>query len=177
VSRLRAEVEQRKAEMTRSMMAARDAATSLAEQATAARARGALYEVSQHDRRADAERARMHALLAELATLESELAELERVRRAAAEAPRPPPRAASSPSSSPSSGPGAEDAGPPRRGPSLDDALNDLKKRAGTPGGAPPSGSAGRPKPATASSSRPRDVDDELAALERKMAGAPPKKK
>ncbi|HSK04945.1 MAG TPA: hypothetical protein VK932_27040, partial [Kofleriaceae bacterium] len=105
VSRLRAEVEQRKAEMTRSMMAARDAATSLAEQATAARARGALDEASQLDRRADAERARMHALLAELATLESELAELERVRRATAEAPRPPPRAASSASS----GLGADD--------------------------------------------------------------------
>jgi hypothetical protein len=178
VSRLRAEVEQRKAEMTRSMMAARDAATSLAEQATAARARGALDEASQLDRRADAERARMHALLAELATLERELAELERVRRAAAEAPRPPPRAATASSSSSSSGLGAEDFAPPPRARSIDDALNDLKKRAG----AAPSSPTGRGKPASAppsssSSSGPRDVDDELAALKRKMASAPPKKK
>jgi len=158
VGRLRAEVEQRKAEMTRSMMAARDAASALAEQATAARARGAADEAEQLDRRSDAERGRMHALLGELATLETELAELERVRRTVADAPKPPPRAA---------------APPP---PTLDDALSDLKKRAG----APPGGSAPRPKPASSSSSGASvagTLDDELAALKRKMAAAPPKKK
>ncbi len=172
VGRLRAEVERRKAEMTRSMMAARDAATSLAEQATAARARDAADEAAQLARRADAERARMHALLGELATLEAELAELERVRRTVADAPRtPPPRAASTASAAA----GAEDfaAAPPRR-PSIDDALNDLKKRAGSS----PAASAPRPRPApSGASSGPGTVDDDLAALKRKMAAAPPKKK
>jgi Monogalactosyldiacylglycerol (MGDG) synthase len=184
VGRLRAEVEQRKAEMSRSMMAARDAATSLAEQATAARARGAADEAAGLDRRADAERSRMHALLAELATLEAELAELERVRRTVAAAPRPPPRAASAGgagSSAGAAGAGVADASPPPRRVSIDDALSDLKKRAGTQPSASASASAStpRPKPASsgASSSGSANVDDELAALKRKMAAAPPKKK
>lgn len=166
VSRLRAEVERRKAEMTRSMMAARDAADAIAAQAAAARGRGAVDEASQLDRRADAERARMHALLGELATLETELAELERVRRTVADAPRPPPRAAAS------SGAwiDAEDAPRPPRRASIDDALNDLKKRAGAPA-RPASSSTAKPRPGAG------NVDDELEALKRKMAGAPPKKK
>jgi hypothetical protein len=176
VGRLRAEVEQRKAEMTRSMMAARDAATALAGQAASARARGDEAEATQLERRGDAERARMHGLLAELATLETELAELERVRRTVGSAPRPPPRAASSAGAGTGTGTGAsDDFAPPPRPASLDDALNELKKRAG----APPSGAAPRPKPASSSSSSsaPGTVDDELAALKRKMASAPPKKK
>lgn len=179
LARLRGEVEQRKAEMTRSMMAARDAATSLSDQAKAARERGASDEASQLDRKADAERARMHTLLAELATLESELAELERVRRTVSDAP---PRAAR-PSSS-SSSDGLDDLGdlgdldpPPRAAPSpsIDDALNDLKKRATGPA---PAGAA-KPKPAAKPSQgrASSTVDDELAALKKKMQNAPPKKK
>lgn len=173
LARLRAEVERRKSEMTRSMMAARDAATALAEQATAARARGAADEGAQLDRRADAERARMHALLGELATLETELAELERVRKTVAEAPRPPPRAPGAGSG------GSDDAFRAARPASIDDALSDLKKRAGAP---PPSSSSSQAKPGSppsaASGSRGAStVDDELAALKRKMASTPPKKK
>jgi len=175
VARLRAEVERRKAEMTRSMMAARDAATSLGEQASAARARGAADEATQLERRADAERARMHALLGELATLETELAELERVRKTIADAPRPPPRA---------QGAGSSDEAPPRatRPASIDDALSDLKKRAGGPPSSSSSSSSSsqaqaKPGPKPGSSGSGGTVDDELAALKRKMAGAPPKKK
>lgn len=177
LSRLRAEVEQRKAEMTKSMMAARDAATSLSEQAKAARDRGAADEASQLDRKADAERARMHSLLAELATLESELAELERVRKTVSDAP---PRAR--PSARPGGSSSTDDLGdlgdlgaaaPP---PSIDDALDALKRRAG---GAPPPGTRPRPggKPGTSGKKPASTVDDELAALKRKMQGAPPKKK
>jgi len=183
LGRLRAEVEQRKAEMTRSMMAARDAATFLGEQAAAARARDAEGEAAELERRADGERARMHGLLGELAALEAELAELERVRRTVADAPRP-PRAAGGVSS----GAAAAEAPPrPPRPPSIDDALSDLKKRAGASSGAaagpkPASaGAAAGPKPASAGAAKPASglttVDDELAALKRKMAAAPPKKK
>ncbi|MBS1120910.1 MAG: hypothetical protein H6Q90_3138 [Deltaproteobacteria bacterium] len=95
VARLRAEVEQRKAEMTRSMMAARDAATAFSEQAKGVKAAGSVDEAAQLDRKADAERARMHALLGELATLETELAELERVRKTLHDLPRSSARPAS----------------------------------------------------------------------------------
>ena len=171
IARLRAEVEQRKAEMTRSMMAARDSATALGKQATEARAAGRADEATQLDRRADAERARMHALLGELATLETELAELERVRKTIQDAPRGNPHAPAAESYQP----------PPRARPtvSVDDALHELKKRAGTSGAAGSTGPA-RPPPASSASSRTTkgsNVDDELAALKRKMASAPPKKK
>src|SRR4051812_859412 len=119
LARLRSEVQRRVVELTRSMAAARDAASKLTADAAAARARTAAEAASSGDgaapvtpsgdddeaiqleRRADAERARMHALLAELATLDGELRELERASKAAAEAARaapaasaPPPRAA-----------------------------------------------------------------------------------
>jgi len=142
------------------------------DQAAAARARGAADEAAQLDRRADAERGRMHGLLGELATLETELAELERVRKTVADAPRPPPRA---------QGGGTGTAGATPRPPSIDDALDDLKKRAGaSPSSASASSSPPRATPSArppGSSGGPSTVDDELAALKRKMAGAPPKKK
>jgi hypothetical protein len=175
IARLRVEVQQRKTDMTKSMMAARDAATKLSEQA---RALGTTDEAAQLERRADAERAKMHSLLAELSTLETELAELERVAKQFADAPRPPPRAAR-----PSTNTDDYAEPPPRRAPapSIDDALNDLKRRAGTPGastagaprqGAPKSsGSSGKTKASGG------NVDDELAALKKKMQNAPPKKK
>jgi len=144
IARLRKEVQARKADMTKSMMAARDAAGRLGEEATGARVRGATDEATQLDRRADAERARMHALLGELATLESELAELERVHKTVESQPKapPPPKA------------------PPA--PTLDDALDEMKKRAGG-NVKPPSSKSAPKKPAST-------VDDELEALKRKMA-------
>ncbi len=178
IARLRAEVQQRKAEMTKSMMASRDAATKLSDQAKGATARGAIDEAAQLDRRADGERAKMHALLGELASLETELAELERVARHVESAPRPPPR---SERSSARSEAGSEPP-PPRRAPapSIDDALDDLKRRVGSPGGV----SAGPPKQAAPKSSgttgktrASASVDDDLAALKKKMASAPAKKK
>ena len=174
LARLRAEVERRKADMTKSMMAARDAATHLSSRAQAARASGSAEEAAQLDRRADAERARMHALLGELATLETELAELERVRKTVHDAPRPPPR--------PPAGASTRAADPfevPRaaRRPSIDEALEEMKRRAAS-GGAPPprSGSSGSSGPASSASKPRSSVDDDLAALKRKMAAQPKKK-
>jgi len=175
LARLKAEVQQRKTEMTRSMAAARDAATKLADQAKGAAARGAADEATQLERRADSERAKMHAFLAELATLEQELAELERVAKAIQDAPR------SSSSSSSSSGQADAPQQRPRTPPpSLDDALDDLKRRAGGPGGsAAPKQSAPASGSKSTRSAKPQgsSVDDELAALKKKMAGAPAKKK
>lgn len=177
IGRLRDEVKARKAEMTKSMMASRDAATKLSDQAKGATARGETDEATQLERKADSERARMHSLLAELATLETELAELERVYAQIQDIP--PAASKSRTRSAPSSDDvDFEPAPPPRKEPSIDDALSEMKRRAGNPGAttastpkqsAPRSGSQGTKKPA--------GVDDELAALKKKMASAPPKKK
>ena len=175
LERLRAEVARRVAELTKSMVAARDAATELASKATGAKARGAMDEAAQLERRADAERARMHALLAELATLEAELKELERsiaqikdIPHVATDAPpRPPPRPVSS----------------------IDDELERLKRGGGGTASPPRSSSSSGASGASGSKSGPnkssrgsggdKTVDDELAALKKKMqqGGGPAKKK
>lgn len=174
LERLRGEVARRVGELTRSMAAARDAATNLADKAKGAAARGATDEATQLERRADAERVRMHSLLAELATLEAELKELERTIDKLGDLPRaspPPPRSE-----------GAR----PRQAPptaSLDDELDRIKRNvgvgaSGSAGAAPKPGSGTKPKPPPKSSSDPKaNVDDELAALKKKMSQAPPKKK
>jgi len=177
LARLKSEVERRKADMTKSMMAARDAATTLNAEAAAARTGGKTDDAAQLDRRADAERARMHSLLAELAQLETELAELERVRKTVQDAPPRPPRASSASSSSSSSSSSFYEAAPPRQ-PSIDDVLSDLKKKAGTPGAAPASSKKSSSPPAASSSRKAASsVDDDLAALKKKMQNVPPKKK
>jgi len=181
LERLRAEVSQRVAELTKSMVTARDAATELADKAKGATARGATDEATQLERKADAERSRMHALLAELATLESELKELERAIKQVGDLPKPPPAASAG------AGPrGRSDSRPPpsRKPASIDDELEKLKRNAGSPagtapksGGKPP-GPTGSPPPSSPPPKKPSGgVDDELAALKKKMQNAPPKKK
>jgi hypothetical protein len=144
--------------MTKSMSAARDAATELADKAKGAAARGADDEATQLERKADAERARMHSLLAELATLEAEMKELERAIEKLGDLP-PPPR--ERPSAPPKSAPRV----------SIDDQLDQLKRGAGN---VPPPKPSSAPKKPAAST-----VDDELAALKKKMAqnASAPKKK
>ncbi len=175
ITRLQAEVQLRKTEMTRAMGAARDAATKLSDQAKGAAARGSADEATQLERRADSERAKMHQLLAELATLEQELAELERVARTIQDAPR---TTSSTSSTSWSDGP-TERPRPRTPAPSIDDALSDLKRRAagGASGSAAPKQSAASSKSQSTRRPPPVTVEDELAALKKKMAGAPPKKK
>jgi hypothetical protein len=168
LERLRAEVARRVADMTKSMMASRDAATELGTKAKGAAARGAADEAAQLERKADAERAKMHALLGELATLESELKELERAIKNIGDVPR--------------ASAGAKDAGRGRAAPSIDDQLAQMKRSSGggasaapKPSGAKSSGTTGRQTRA-----EPREdktVDDELAALKKKMSQSPPKKK
>jgi hypothetical protein len=175
LARLRSEVRQRVGELTRAMTAARDASAKLGEDAKAAASSGKTDEGAALDKRADAERARMHALLAELATLEREAAELERVSKVAADAPKVPPRASAPRHEGDEEAMGTP---PPRRSVSVDDALAELKRRAGAPGASTASTSAPpRPAPAAKPSPKRSTVEDELAALKRKMEAAPPKKR
>jgi hypothetical protein len=128
VERLRGEVKLRIAELSRSMMAARDAADR--------------WTKDVDPRKADAETARMHSLLRELATLEAELKDLDRAAAAARSAPRP---SAAGAASAPPRGGGDDDfvAPPPRS--SLDDELANMK-RAAASGGAPPPKPGPRPE-------------------------------
>jgi hypothetical protein len=169
LERLRAEVARRVAEMTKSMAASRAVSADLAEQAKAAIARGATDEAAQLDRRAYAERAKMHAMLGELATLEAELKDLERTIKQVADAPKPSAASAKEPARP--------------RPPSLDDELAQMKRNAGgtqkppQPGAAPKQGTP-KPSQGGGKSGRTRaDVDDELEALKKKMSQSPPKKK
>ncbi|MCX5741239.1 MAG: hypothetical protein NT062_01930 [Proteobacteria bacterium] len=182
LERLRAEVRERVAELTRSMNAAREAGFKFAAEAKAAIARGQADEAVQLEKRGDAERARMHALLGELAALESELRELEAVSRTLDSLPRTPPQATRGARGEPDE---LDDdfASPPPRASNLDDALAEMKRRAGGASGAPsattpPVGKpgVGAPRPTPKGG---KTVEDELAALKRKMASAPtpPKKK
>lgn len=160
VAQLREEGKRRLAELEKAMMAARTAADAASSEASAQRSRG--EPAAAAERRADAERARMHSLLAELSTLQQELRELDRV---AAAAPKPRP-----PSSQSGAGAASGSAGPrPRAAASVDDLLADLKSKAATGGGPPPRSPS---SPPSSSKPRPKDtsLDDELAALKRKMA-------
>ncbi len=165
VGELIAEGKKRLAELTKAMMTAQKAGAAASAEAAAQKARG--EDASVAERRGDAERARMHSLLAEISTLQEELKELDRV---AAAAPRATRSSGGASSSSTSGGGGG------RSAPSVDDMLADLKNKASSgaaPGPRPPSSSSsssGRPKP------KVDTLDDELAALKRKMAQTPPKK-
>ena len=172
LERLRSEVARRMAEMTRSMTASRDAATEAADKAKGAEARGAADEAAQYERKADAERARMHAMLAELASLEAELKELERAIEKIKDIPPPPPRASAAP---------PPPTTPTGRRVSIDDQLEALKRATGGAKPGPQKASApdpsSSPPPHSGTKQRGGNVDDELAALKKKMQAAPPKKK
>lgn len=126
----------------------------------------------------------MHSLLSELATLETELAELERVYATLKDVPPAANNTRAKPSSASMDDTMDFEPGPSRQRaapqPSIDDALDEMKRRAGKPGA---STAQSTPKQSTSrsgpqSAKKPAGgVDDELAALKKKMASAPPKKK
>ena len=188
LARLRTEVKARVAELTKAMMTARTAATDFDAQAKSPGKSG--DDAAALSRKADGERARMHSLLGELATLERELAELDaqiKVAEAAGAASAASRRSGSGSTGSSSRSARSDDdlfdSGPSAPPPSIDDALDALKRKAGTTA-APRPPSPGAPKSSTADRSgrtaapkKGGNVDDELAALKKKMATAPPKKK
>lgn len=158
VAELTAEGKRRLAELTKAMMAAQRVADASAAEASAQRARGETDAAAASDRKSAAERARMHSLLGEMATLERELAELAKV---AAAAPRP-----SGSSAAPRTAP------PPPKRATVDDMLADLKRTTGAT-----SGQAAPPPRPTQGPRKADELDFELAALKQKMAQQTGKKK
>ncbi|MCB9575184.1 MAG: hypothetical protein H6709_24165 [Kofleriaceae bacterium] len=94
LGRLQAETQARKQELERAMMSARSAAENWTRLADSARGAGKGDDARDAERKADAERARMHSLLGELGQIEAELAELARAVDAATRARRRRPRRA-----------------------------------------------------------------------------------
>jgi hypothetical protein len=157
IDRLRSEMQGRLSELSKAMMQARTAADRASVAAADAKKRNDAAAASAADRQGDAERARMHSLLGEMATLEREITQLGEASKTAA-------RSASSGARAAASGP------PPRN--RIDDELSALKARSATAGGNPRP--IQPPKPGRPAAT----VDDELQALKRKMAaGAAPGKK
>jgi len=162
---LRREAVNRKQQLLREVDAARRAAEAADKIHSQARRDG--HDPREHEQRAAGERAAMHKLLAELAALDAELAELDRATaaaRAAGVRARPTASATAAPSSSSASAAsssvppvgGASSAAPPRP---AADPLAELKSRT-----------------AASSQKSSASLEDELAALKRKMADTPKKR-
>ncbi len=161
VTRLRAEVATRVKQVSKTVFEAREAAEQWDRKRQEANAAGDATKERANERNADRERARMHAALAELSELQAELKGLESAAAAAAAAPR----VRETPSSARRSG--------PRRAPkkTIDDMLSELKQQQSGGTSVHTKSQPGRGK----KKRKPKDVDpidDELAALKRKMAAA-----
>ncbi|WP_428262176.1 MGDG synthase family glycosyltransferase [Haliangium sp.] len=149
VAALRTEVRMRLAQVGRTVSEAREASERWEQRVGLARRRGDESAAREAERQCDAERARMHAALAEMAQLQ---AELDRLEKAASATPPPPPPRAGRPSAGGRSTGGASTRRPAGGG--VDDLLEQMKRQQRTKGEAPRG---------------PRSVDDELEALKRKM--------
>ena len=161
ISALRTEVRMRLAQVGKTVDEAREAGDRWHQRGELARSRGDDTAAREAERQADAERARMHAALAEMAQLQAELARLE---KAAASTP-PPPRSASASRPASASSPRAS-AAPPRS--NVDDLLDQMKRQQGGQQARRPAGQSGS-RPAARSDDGQQTIDDELAALKRKM--------
>ncbi len=155
VASLAREAAARKQQLVREVDAARRAADE-AERAVQADPAGA----PGHRRRAEGERQAMHKMLQELASLDKELADLDAATRAArAAGVKPGPGSPSGPAGAgPAPRPASNGAPPPRPRPA-EDPLARLKAQA-----------------AAANRTSSANVEDELAALKRKMTESSKKK-
>lgn len=155
IATLRAEVQVRMAQVSKTVDEARAAAERWDKRHELARSRGDVSASLEAERQCDAERARMHAALAEMAQLQAELDRLDKA-AAAAPPPRPASRSAGASRSARAGSSGATRASASRPQSSVDDLLEQMKRQQ--------TASTGR-----RSDDGQRTVDDELAALKRRM--------
>lgn len=160
LARLKAEVSARLNQISKTVSESHKAADRWTNRAVLARKKGQTELVRKAEQSADAERARMHASLAEMAQLQSEISRLERAAQHA-----PPPRR--TPDPQPEYGDSA--ASRTRSSSSyssIDDELSGLKQKYGA-GNASIDSELGNMKRKRKKQSA--SLDDELAALKRKM--------
>ncbi len=171
ISDLRQEIRARMTQVQRVVADTQSQAGRLDAKATKAKARGDEEVANEARKAADAERARMHRSLAELAELTRELETLGK-----AEASARPARTASSTAGATSTRPrprsqrgGGTSTRAPRQ--NVDELLSELKRDAGAePGKSKPRSAAPRgAKKRKRRGEKGSSVDDELAALKRKM--------
>ncbi len=183
ISALRTETNKRLAQVGKTVSEARRAADLAEQRRVAAKDRGDQAAARQAERRVDAERARMHAALAEMAQLQGDLDRLEKAEKTARAIPKEPTQRKSRTSGTQAS------SGQRRRGgqSDVDDLLAEMKRKEGaTASSSRPSSAGSRPSSSRTASSRasgrtsgrssrvdevplPPTIDDELAALKRKM--------
>jgi len=154
-ARLRAELDTRMKQVSRTMFASREAAEKWDQRRLKADEKGDPELSRRASERAEVERERMHAALRDMGEIQSELKQLEQAelnaKLAAASAPKVDPDWKPSP--------------PPRKGPSIDDELRRIKRGGGTTTATGKASSSKRKK-----RKKKSGVDDELAALKRKMS-------
>jgi hypothetical protein len=166
LAKLRAELNTRMSQVSKSVFAAREAAEQWETQAARATKKGDTSVATEARRKGELERARMHKALADMAQLQSEQKALERAeaqaRMVGAQA-----RAASPNTAAASAEPAART---PRRPPSvsIDDELAKLKQQSNVAGGTSASAAPKREK--RKKKGKTSSVDSELEALKRKMA-------
>lgn len=179
IARLRTEVRVRLDQLGKAVAEARQTAERWDARQAQARDQGDQDGAREAERKADAERARMHAALGEMAQMQAELDRLEKAAAAAPPPRRTPPRTSSTPHASATAG-GAS--GAPRssaQGASrstVDDLLDQMKRQqGGSTAQGPARGASGRAQAARGPSpNTPNTIDDELAALKRKMSRKKP---
>jgi UDP-N-acetylglucosamine:LPS N-acetylglucosamine transferase len=171
IRRLQKEIRERKAQVTRTISDAQKQAGKWDSKRAQADKLGNADMAKKAERNADMERARMHSALKEMADLDAEEKSLARAAEAAASAP--PPRAQPTPdvedysTPSPSRGGGTS----VHSRPSIDEELERMRREAGGSSSSKKKPRKKSTKKKTSSSRRKGNaVDDELAALKRKMA-------
>jgi hypothetical protein len=156
IADLRSEVRARLDQVRKTVAASQKAADLWTKRCLAFKGKGNHDGAAKAERNADGHRARMHAALAEMAQLQEELKELERAAAA------PPPKKKATSGSSTRRG-GGTSVRQPRQ--SVDDMLEQLKREQGVSAKSKKRAPRKKRKASTGSA-----VDDELAALKRKMA-------
>ena len=173
IARLRTEVRARLDQLGKTVAEARQTAERWDARQAQARDQGDQDGAREAERKADAERGRMHAALGEMAQMQSELDRLEKAAAAAPPPRRTPPRASHAPKGAAGSAPGGatRSASHGASRPTVDDLLDQMKSQHGGSAARGPSRSAsGRSQAAR----DPSTIDDELAALKRKMSRKKP---
>ncbi len=172
IKRLLRDIQERKAQIARTIADAQKQSANWDKERAKAESLSNESMAKKAERNADLERARMHTALAEMAELQTEEKSLEHAAQVAATAPRVEPVAADARAGNWRQGGGTSVDSSSKSRPSVAEELDRMRRQA--EGAGPSSKSSSKAtRPASSAKSRPAKgsaVDDELAALKRKMA-------
>jgi UDP-N-acetylglucosamine:LPS N-acetylglucosamine transferase len=171
IRRLLKEVSERKTQVSRTIADAQKQAATWATKREHADKLGNAAMAKTAERNADMERARMHNALSEMASLEAEEKGLQEAAEAAARAPKRPAAASARPKAKATKSSSSRRGGTSvHRKPSIDDELDRMRREAGDSASAQPKSKSKTKTTRRKSRKKSSGVDDELAALKRKMS-------